>query len=879
MAVRAGTIEYLITANDDGLSSAISGAQSKITSFGDVVKGVLGAQAIQAGFNAIKNGFKSVIDTGMSFDSSMSQVAATMGKSMEEMESEVGSVDLAWGTFSGNLREYAQEMGRNTAFSATEAADALNYMALAGYDTQTSMETLPNVLNLAAAGGFDLARASDMVTDTQTAFGISIERTAQMVDEMAKAASTGNTSVEQLGDAFLVVGGLAKNLNGGFVTLADGTKAPVDGVQELEVALTAMANAGVKGSEAGTHMRNMLLKLSSPTEKGVMALEELGISVFDAEGNMRSLNDVMGDLSLTFEFLSQEEKLNVISDLFNTRDIASAEALLSAASYDMKKLGDAVKKTGVNFDAYFARPDIIERGLEMEDVVNYATLALRDFDGSVEDAADNLSKTYSMSMEDAMKITQAISDELPNARSEWDKIGESILGASGAAQQMADTQLDNLAGDVTLFKSALEGAQIAISDLVVPALRGFVSEGTTLLSELTGAIQEGGVGGALEYLQGRFEGLLMKADEVFPGIMTLWETLKNIFGTVVDWISSKSKDFESIFESIKGLFKSFVDVVKAIWDNFGKDIMRIADAAWNYVKTFIETTINIIKDIIDVVTGIIEGDWDKVWTAIGDIVKNIWERIKETINTVLEVIKSIISAAWTVVKNTISNAVDAVKSKIENVFNAIRDFLKSIWDKINSLTGGALDNIKNAISDKLNAAKQTVTNVFEAIRDKIKNTIEKARDIVKSAIDKIRSFFKFEWSLPKLKLPHLTITGEFSLMPPSTPSFSIEWYKKAYNNAYLFSKPTIGVGLGFGDGVGGEMVVGENYLQKKIGDAMEERVGNLAAKMEQIYEFMQVYFPTFASMQMVLDSGELVGSIAPLMDAELGRISTRKERG
>ena len=104
--------------------------------------------------------------------------------------------------------------------------------------SETSMSMLPNVLNLAAAGGFDLARASDMVTDTQTAFGISLERTSLMVDEMAKAASTGNTSVEQLGDAFLTVGGLAQELNGGVVTLTDGTIASVDGIQELEIALT-----------------------------------------------------------------------------------------------------------------------------------------------------------------------------------------------------------------------------------------------------------------------------------------------------------------------------------------------------------------------------------------------------------------------------------------------------------------------------------------------------------------------------------------------------------------------------------------------------------------------------------------------------------------
>lgn len=289
------------------LGTALSGAA------GAIAGGVM--NTLSGGISAITDFGKASVASGAQFDTSMSQVAATMGTTVDKIE---------------DLRNFAQEMGATTTFSATQAADALNYMALAGYDANTSMQMLPNVLNLAAAGNFDLARASDMVTDTQTAFGISLERTAQMVDEMAKAASTGNTSVEQLGDAFLVVGGLTQELNGGLIQMGPGVLRSVDGVQELEIALTAMANAGIKGSEAGTHMRNMLLKLSDPTKDGAMALEAMGVSVFNTEGQMRSLADIFGDLNNKMDDMTQQEKISVISDLFNTRDIASAEALLNA---------------------------------------------------------------------------------------------------------------------------------------------------------------------------------------------------------------------------------------------------------------------------------------------------------------------------------------------------------------------------------------------------------------------------------------------------------------------------------------------------------------------------------------------------------------------
>lgn len=437
--------------------------------FGSVVGGVgkVAASALVAGTAAVGAFGAASVKAGAEFDQAMSQVGATMLKTSAEMENEIGSVDTAYGSFEGNLREFAQFLGQNTVFSATQAAEALNYMALAGYNTQQSMDMLPNVLSLAAAGGMDLARASDMITDSQTAFGISAERTSQMVDEMAKAASTGNTSVEQLGDAFLVVGGLAKELNGGFVELADGTMKPVDGVQEMEIALTAMANAGVKGSEAGTHMRNMLLKLSSPTEAGAVALEKLGVAVFDTEGQMRSLSDIFGDLSVSMDGLSQEDKLQAISKIFNTRDIASAEALLGAVSQD------------------------------------------------------------------------------------WDKIGESILNAEGAAADMASIQLDNLSGDVTLFKSALEGAKIAISDQLTPTLREFVQFGTNGLSELTSAFQSGGLEGAMASLgtimSDALNMIVSKAPSLVSAgmqlIQSLWQgitaqlpTITNVFMQLVNMI-------------------------------------------------------------------------------------------------------------------------------------------------------------------------------------------------------------------------------------------------------------------------------------------------------------------------------------------------------
>ena len=246
---------------------------------------------------------KTSVGVGMSFQSSMSQVAATMGVGVDQIQS---------------LTDKAKEMGSTTAFTATQAADALNYLALAGYDANKAAEVLPSVLNLAAAGGMDLAYASDLVTDAMAS--LNLEANKQNVDEfgnkLAKAASKANANVSQLGEAILTVGGTAANLKGG--------------TTELTTALGLLANVGIKGAEGGTHLRNIILSLQSPTDDATKLMEQLGLQVYDAQGNMRGLDDILTDLSGSLAGLTQGQKDSVINALFNKTDLAAVNGLLTA---------------------------------------------------------------------------------------------------------------------------------------------------------------------------------------------------------------------------------------------------------------------------------------------------------------------------------------------------------------------------------------------------------------------------------------------------------------------------------------------------------------------------------------------------------------------
>lgn len=349
-------------------AGSVAGA-SYAGAFGAAAKKLIGPAAVIGVTKAGVDFMKDSIQLGMTFDSAMSQVAATMGTTVDQI---------------GDLRDAARQAGRSTKYTAEDGANALNYMALAGYDAETSMSMLPTVLNLAAAGGMDLALASDMITDSQSALNLSLDDTRVLVDQMARASSRSNTSVAQLGEAILTVGGNANFMKGG--------------TEELTTVLGILADNGIKGAEGGTHLRNMLLSLSDPTKDARDVMDKLGVSIFDADGNMRAFADFFPELKSALSGLTSEEQLQALAAIFNTRDIAAANALLDTSAQRYSELGGA--------------------------------------------------------------------------------IGDS----AGAAQQMADVQMDNLEGDVLKLKSAFGDLKLEIAEGAEPAARKFVQSLTNAIN-------------------------------------------------------------------------------------------------------------------------------------------------------------------------------------------------------------------------------------------------------------------------------------------------------------------------------------------------------------------------------------------------------------
>lgn len=516
--------------------------------------GKVAAAGMAAATAAVTAFAGSSIKAGAEFDSSMSQVAATMGTTVDKIQ---------------GLRDYAMEMGAKTAFSATQAADALNYMALAGYDADESMQALPNVLNLAAAGGIDLAYASDMVTDAQSALGLSMDESAALVDKMAMAASKSNTSVAQLGEAILTVGGTAKNLAGG--------------TTELSTALGILADNGIKGAEGGTALRNIILSLSAPTDTASGLMEHLGLEVFDAAGNMRPLNETFEDLNKILSTMTQEEKTNVLNSIFNKVDLKSAEALLA--------------NTGYRFD----------------------------------------------------------------------ELSGYIDNATGSAENMAATQLDNFAGDVTLLKSAVEGVQIAFSDKLSPALR----QGTQFLTELAGSVQQFIEDGGIEQIIQLFTDLAPVISGVTAAVVAYKAAMA--ISSIVDAATKTVKAYQAANEGA-----------------------TVAQALLN--TTILKNPFALIVSLIaSVVTALV------------------------TLYMTNEDFRNKVNAAWQSVKDTISGVVNAVVTfftkTVPTAGREMLDFFKSIPDMALQWGKDLIDNFVNGIKSKVEDVKNAVSNVASTVKD------------------------------------------------------------------------------------------------------------------------------------------------------------------
>ena len=302
----------------DQYGKEVDEAGEKTSMFGDIVKGSLTADAIEAGIKTLVDGLKRVAEfayeAGSSFEASMSKVQAISGAAGADLDA---------------LTAKAKEMGSTTMFSATEAADALQYMAMAGWKADEMIAGLPAVMDLAAASGENLSTVSDILTDDLTAFGLTADDAGHFADVLAAASSNANTNVSLMGETFKYAGATAGAM--GYT------------IEDLAVATGLMANAGIKASNAGTALRSVITRMAKPTKESQIAMDALGISLTDREGNMLSFMQIMEKMRDSFAGLTEAEKAQYAAMLAGKTGMSGLLAVVNASETDFNKLVDSIE--------------------------------------------------------------------------------------------------------------------------------------------------------------------------------------------------------------------------------------------------------------------------------------------------------------------------------------------------------------------------------------------------------------------------------------------------------------------------------------------------------------------------------------------------------
>lgn len=555
---------------------------------------------------------KSALDSYSDFESSISQVQATMGIAKDAMSTVDGQSVNTMDT----LNALAKKMGAETAFSATECADALNYLALAGYDTQQMCDTLPTVLDLAAAGNIDLASASDMVTDAMSALGMGVDESEKMVDQMAKTASTTNTSVAQLGEGILTIGATAKSIKGG--------------TAELNTALGILANNGIKGAEGGTNLRNIILSLQSPTDDAAAKMEKLGVKTYDSEGNMRSMNDILGDLNASMDGMTAAQKDDIIGTIFNKTDLAAVNSLLA------------------------------------------------------------------------------------NTGDTWDNLQQTITDSTGSAAQMAGTQLDNLKGKITLFKSATEGAAIAIGDDLAPAAKEAVQAATDVVN----AFNTGGLDAALKKVQEVVKKLATVVTTQLPTILP-------------DLLSGFNALLVTLVQSIGTLIPPLITTVLPILlASFLDLITQIASYLATAAPLLLGSVISALRQVIST----IEQNAPAIVSAVNALLQSVVTFVSGNLPLLLSMALTIVTQLATGLLAALPTLINAALQLVDGLAQGLIQNLPVLIDAALQLVQSLCDGLIQNLPQLIQAAVQIVLELVNGLLENLPALLDAALQMIDSLV-------------------------------------------------------------------------------------------------------------------------------------------------
>lgn len=755
-----GDIEVKLGLDVTDFQQGLQNAESKMNNVGKSMSRIgknltkkVSAPLIGVGVASVK--------VGADFQKSMAKVQAVTGASAKDFTA---------------LEDKARDLGATTKYSAGEVADGMGFLGMAGFETNQILDSTEDVLNLASISGLDLASTADIASNMISGMGMEAGDLNKLVDTMAYTMSNSNVDVGMLGESFKYVAPIASDLG-------------VD-VDELSGAIGFLGDAGIQGGQAGTQLANGLTRLASPTNTAQELMEDLGIEAFNAEGELKSLPEVLEELDNGFSDLNPQEKTEVMKELFGQQNIKGWNALLARGGDELREYADDIEHAS-------------GAGQEMADIMNDTMYgSLNELKSALSEVGISIFEILEPAIETIIeKLTDFVKwlGELDESTLKWVTAISAVtaaipvlIGVIGAILQTFSFLIGVVKKVVSIFRivrTVMSFASILplITNpvgIIVAVLAGLVAAGVAIwknwdvikekaieiwnsiasfFSETWATISEG----IMNFLTpiGQWfadtwntlmDGISDFVSSIVEWFSETWNSIKegisNFLSPIVGWFSDT---WNNILDTTQSIFTSIIDFIvswgQKLYEASGLEpFVDFAINMWEVMKD----TISILQDTLvalvklgfkmikkGVTTALTatKNVFTKIWNAIVDFLSPILSSIKSAVTTAFNAVKSVVSSITQSVKSVVTTAWNGIKSVTSTVFNSVKSVVTSIFNSVKSVVTSVASNIWNAISDAWNNVLSTTSDIFNSVWDTVTDVFNSIWDTISGIVSDVVS--------------------------------------------------------------------------------------------------------------------------------------------